>query len=105
MQQGGTEVLVRELLRGLSVHFQIVLVSGDARLSDLPKEFSSLIVAHFPWIQGDRTSDTAKRLARLLKEEGVALAHFHFGGTYEWQSNRFWRSPITYLASLGVPCF
>ena len=105
MQQGGTEVLVRELLKGLSPHFQIVLVSGDERLSDLPKEFSSLISAHFPWVHGNRTAEAAKRLAQSIKTEGVALAHFHFGGTYEWQSNRFWRSPIVRLARLGVPCF
>ena len=29
MQQGGTEVLVRELIRGLSGHFELVLVSGE----------------------------------------------------------------------------
>jgi len=104
MQQGGTEVLVRELLRGLSQQYQIVLVSGDAQLSDLPKEFSSLISAHYPWIQGNRNSATARALARSLKEEGIGLAHFHFGGTYEWQSNRFWRCPIVYFAKMGVPC-
>ncbi len=105
MQQGGTEVLVRELLRGLSPHFQIVLVSGDERLNDLPKEFSSVISAHFPWLLGRRNAETAKRLAQLLKKEGVALAHFHFGGTYEWQTNRLWRSPVFHLARLGVPCY
>lgn len=104
MQQGGTEVLVRELLRGLSPHFQIVLVSGDASASDLPKEFSSLISAHFPWVEGNRTAESAKRLAQSLKKEGIELAHFHFGGTYEWQSKRFWRCPIVYLARMGVPC-
>jgi glycosyltransferase involved in cell wall biosynthesis len=105
MQQGGTEVLVRELLRGLSPHFQIVLVSGDASASDLPKEFSSLISAHFPWVEGNRTAESANRLAQSLKKEGIELAHFHFGGTYEWQSKRFWRCPIIYLSRLGVPCY
>jgi len=32
------------------------------------------------------------------------LAHFHFGGTYEWRSNRFGACPVYHLARSGVPC-
>ena len=104
MQQGGTEVLVRELLRGLNRHFEIVFVSGDARKSDLPDEFAGLVSRHFFWSPREASGPAARTLARELFDEKIQLAHFHFGGTYEWQSNRFWRCPVYHLARLGIPC-
>lgn len=102
MQSGGTEVLVRELLRGLAARHEIVLVSGDRDRNVLPAEMSALIVTHLSWQPGGAAA--AKSLAHALRALGVQLAHFHFGGTYEWQSRRFWRCPIHYLARLGVLC-
>jgi len=104
MQQGGTEVLVRELLRGLSRHFEIVLVSGDRRQSDLPNELAGLACRHFAWDAGNASASAARALADSLRGENVQLAHFHFGGTYEWRSNRFWQCPVYHLAKSGVPC-
>jgi len=104
MQQGGTEVLVRELLRGLHRHFEIVLVSGDRQVQDLPDEFAGLICRHFSWEARNATTAIAKTLADSLCAEKVQLAHFHFGGTCEWRSNRFWQCPAYHLAKLGVPC-
>lgn len=101
LQQGGTEVLVRELLRGLSRYFEIVLVSGDVSRETLPTEYQELIAAHYSW--NPRTSEQGRALAEAIRREGVRLAHFHFGGTYEWRSNRFWRCPVYHLARLGVP--
>jgi glycosyltransferase involved in cell wall biosynthesis len=104
MQQGGTEVLVQQLLRGLSPRFEIVLVSGDRHPRDLPVEFADLIRQHFLWNPGTATAATARALAKSLHDQNIQLAHFHLGGTYEWRSNRFWQCPIYHLARLGVPC-
>jgi glycosyltransferase involved in cell wall biosynthesis len=104
VQQGGTEVLVQELLRGLSRHYELVLVSGDAQKSDLPSEFAALVSRHFYWSPRTASGPAAQTLANSLFEQNIQLAHFHFGGTYEWQSNRFWRCPIYHLAKRGVPC-
>jgi hypothetical protein len=46
----------------------------------------------------------ARQLAGQLCEQKIQLAHFHFGGTYEWDSNRFWRCPVYHLAQNSVPC-
>jgi len=104
MQQGGTEVLVRELLRGLSQCFELLLVSGDRNGSELPKEFLELICGQIFWDCEHATIQTAKDLAKDLNRRSVQLAHFHFGGTYEWRSNRFGNSPVYHLARQGVPC-
>jgi len=104
MQQGGTEVLVRELIPGLRRHFEIVLVSGDRQIRDLPKELAGLVSRHLTWDARNATAATARALANSLRGEKVQLAHFHFGGTYEWRSNRFWQCPVVHLAKLGVPC-
>jgi glycosyltransferase involved in cell wall biosynthesis len=104
MQQGGTEVLVRALLRGLGRHFEIVLVSGDPGRSGLPRELSELVAAHFHWGTQPKTAGAARELAEKLSQQKISLAHFHFGGTYEWRSNRFWRCPVYHLARHGVPC-
>lgn len=104
MQQGGTEVLVQELVRRLSRHFEIVLVSGDKSQSGLPAEFSKLVCARLSWNRETASTANARLLADLMQKEGIHLAHFHFGGTYEWASNRFWRCPVYHLARYGVPC-
>jgi glycosyltransferase involved in cell wall biosynthesis len=104
MQQGGTEVLVRELLRGLKEHFEVVLVSADARRGNLPEDLAKPLAAHLSWDPSNASPAKARALASSLREQNVQLAHFHFGGTYGWESNRFWRSPLYYLARLGVPC-
>jgi glycosyltransferase involved in cell wall biosynthesis len=103
MQQGGTEVLVRELIRGLSRDFEIVLVSGDKSLKEIPEDLSRLIHEHIWWDSWARTVAAAKEVATALLQRKVKLAHFHFGETFVWQSNRFWRCPVYYLARTGVP--
>src|SRR5438067_1996939 len=104
MQQGGTEVLVRELLRGLSRHFEIVLVSGDTDRSSLPPEFAELIAGHLSWKPEQAAPQIARFLADAMQRQQISLAHFHFGGTYEWASNRFDSCPIYHLARRGVLC-
>ena len=104
MQQGGTEVLVCELLRGLSSRYEIVLVSGDRDRDQIPAEFQGLICHHLAWDKERASGETARVLAEALERQNVDLAHFHFGGTYEWASNRFWRCPAFHLAERGVPC-
>lgn len=103
-QKGGTEALVRALVLGLSRNFRIVLVTGDRNAADLPPEISSLIGAHFHWSMQPKTAHPARQLAAELRGQKIQLAHFHFGGTYNWSSNRFWRCPVHYLAKSGVPC-
>jgi glycosyltransferase involved in cell wall biosynthesis len=103
-QQGGTEVLVQELVRGLSPHFEIILVSGDESPQALPLEISRLISAHLRWDVDAGSAKAGRGLATALQQERIQLAHFHFGGTFVWQSNRVWRCPIYYLAASGVPC-
>jgi glycosyltransferase involved in cell wall biosynthesis len=38
-----------------------------------------------------------------LKQAGVAMAHYHFGGTYTWDSRLAHRCPIPMTARLGIP--
>lgn len=103
-QKGGTEALVRALLVGLNPHFEVVLVSGDESPTDLPPEFSSLIAGHLHWNVHPKTASPARQLAQELCRQKIQLAHFHFGETYAWGSNRFWRCPVYYVAKAGVPC-
>jgi glycosyltransferase involved in cell wall biosynthesis len=39
-----------------------------------------------------------------LRQRGIELAHFHFGGNYGWGNRYFNRCPILFLNRLGVPC-
>jgi glycosyltransferase involved in cell wall biosynthesis len=103
MQQGGTEVLVRELVRGLSEHYAITLATGDPSIDALPPEYAKLIVNHIHWSTASGGSE-AYSLARALAKSDIEFAHFHFGGTYMWNSNKYWKCPIPYLSKLGTPC-
>jgi glycosyltransferase involved in cell wall biosynthesis len=103
LQQGGTEVLVQALLKGLSNDFDLVLVSGDRSRADLPDEISRLLSAHLPWDLADATPSRSRELADSLRGHSVQLAHFHFGGSFNWRANRFWRCPVRHLGP-GIPC-
>lgn len=103
VQAGGVEVLVVELVKGLASEFDIILVSDDDRESLSAAGLTPLVKGHLRWRlgQGDRTE--ARALARNLKHAGVGLAHFHFGGTWCWNSRLAWRCPILHTARLGIP--
>ncbi len=103
-QQGGTEVLVCELLRGLHPHFELVLVSADENRGSLPAPLERLISSHLSWDPARATAGSARALAAALRREKVQLAHFHFGGTFEWRSHRFWECPVYHVARMGIPC-
>ena len=102
-QAGGVEVLVIELLRGLASEFRVVLVSDDDADSLAASGLGPLIAQHFPWRFSHGGAAKAKNLAVALKQAGVALAHFHFGGTYTWDSRWAPRCPIPMTAHLGIP--
>src|SRR5690242_5671363 len=94
MQQGGTEVLVRELLRRLSERYELLLVSGDSNPNELPEEFRKRIRGHLTWDPKHAGAGAARELAENVHRQGVQVAHFHFGGTYEWRSNRLNQCPV-----------
>jgi glycosyltransferase involved in cell wall biosynthesis len=104
MQQGGTEVLVQELIRSLSSSYEIVLVSGDIDAKALPQPISRFIQGQISWDSKTRTAQAAQALAAELARHKVELVHFHFGGTFVWDSNRFWRCPVYHVAGAGIPC-
>ena len=102
-QAGGVEALVVELVRGLASEFGVVLVSDDDPHSLATSGLAPLIDKHFPWRFGQGGAAEAKKLAVALKQAGVTLAHFHFGGTYAWGSRLAHKCPIPKTAHLGIP--
>lgn len=101
---GGTEVLVRELLRGLAARMEIVLVSDDDSAALAATSLGKLIHAHFRWTPQERSKAGALALARFLKAQKVDLAHFHFGGNYGWNNRSWGRCPLLHTSDLGIPC-
>jgi len=101
---GGTETLVRTLVRGLSPHFRIVLVSNDDSETIARSEFASLIEAHIPWRPDTASPTAARNLAGQLRKNHVDLAHFHFGGNYGWDNRAFNRCPLLHVHRGGIPC-
>ncbi len=101
---GGTEALVATLIRQLSPHCKIVLVSHDESETIERSEFSSLIAAHIPWRPEAASPDAARNLAQKLREQGVSLAHFHFGGNYGWGNRMLNRCPLLGVHRAGIPC-
>ena len=102
-QHGGTEVLVRELVRGLAERHEIVLVSDDDGESLRRSSVGALVREHIPWRLGSSLVE-AKNLAAQLQARRIDLAHFHFGGTFAWGSRRWNFAPPVHLQRLGVPC-
>lgn len=103
-QHGGTEVLVRELIRGLALRHAIVLVSDDTAETLTAAGMQGHVVEHFAWREGAVTFERSHWLARALKASGAELAHFHFGSNFAWGARHLNLCPAIHLARLGVPC-
>jgi len=100
---GGVEVLIRELLKELTAHYDIVLVSGDPSRQDIPKQYDDLIVGHIYWKREAVTYASARRLAEQLRAEKVELVHFNFSGVYTWGGRFFGRCPVVACSRLDIP--
>jgi glycosyltransferase involved in cell wall biosynthesis len=103
-QFGGTEVLVRELILGLTPRHEIVLVSPDEAASIEKSSVRSRLARHITWKPEQISVQNSQRLAQALKEEHVHLAHFHFGGNYSWGNRFFSKSPVLAVSRAGIPC-
>jgi glycosyltransferase involved in cell wall biosynthesis len=101
---GGTEALVAALIRGLSPHCKIVLVSNDESETIQRSELSSLLAAHISWRPDKTSPEAARNLARKLRTYDVDLAHFHFGGNYGWSNRAPNRCPLLDVHRAGIPC-
>lgn len=104
-QHGGTEVLVRELIHGLHERHEIVLVSPDDQTSLQRSSVSPLLFRHLPWDPARNSRHAGRNLARQLREAGVEVAHFHFGGNFGWGSRVPEGSPLPFAARLGIRVF
>src|SRR5882724_2685404 len=103
-QRGGTEVLVCELIRGLSKKHQIILVSPDNETTLAQSELRPLIAEHVAFMPDWRATSTARALAMNIARAKPDLAHFHFGGNYGWGNRVFWKCPIFHLRRKGITC-
>ncbi|HEY0790333.1 MAG TPA: glycosyltransferase family 4 protein [Chthoniobacterales bacterium] len=102
-QHGGTEVLVRDLVKGLSREFSIVLVSMDKSGEVLNGSLATSLSDHVEW-SGQRAGPSeSKSLALALQKKGVRLAHFHFGGIYAFGSRTARNCPVYYCGRLRLP--
>jgi glycosyltransferase involved in cell wall biosynthesis len=100
--RGGVSVLVETMLPAMKEYYDLVLVSPDApgNLDGTPA--AGLIKKHLLWQPDAPSRETARQLAGQLKDEGVDLAHFHFGGNFGWSSRLPGRCPVNHAAAMGV---
>src|ERR1043166_8512719 len=103
-QHGGTEVLVSELIRGLSKHHDILLVSSDDAASFARSKVSGFVKEHISWQPYPVTIASARGLAEKIALAKPDIAHFHFGGNYAWKNRAFAKCPVVHLKEFGVPC-
>src|SRR5579862_3792597 len=83
-QFGGTEILVRQLIRGLADKCEITLVSPDDETAFKNSPVAGQVAQHIVWKPAEVSRANSERLARALADAGVRLAHFHFGGVFGW---------------------
>lgn len=103
-QHGGTEVLVRELIRGLAPRHELILVSPDSAESLAASGLAPLLSGHVNFQPEWKSRSAAEELARRIAAAKPDLAHFHFGGNYAWGNRAFDRCPVVHLQRLGVRC-
>jgi glycosyltransferase involved in cell wall biosynthesis len=101
---GGTEVLVRELVRALPFAWEVVLVSNDDSTEFLASSDGKFVTAHCRWNPAEIRPESGAQLAAFLQDQRVDLAHFHFGGNYGWNNRRWNGCPLIHVSRLGIPC-
>jgi len=104
MQHGGVEMLIQDLLEGLAACYDLILVSDDPDIREIPKRYRDFIVGHIYWDGRSVSYASAKKLAEALQAEKVELAHFHFGYVYAWGSRLLGRCPTVACKRIGIPC-
>ena len=103
-QFGGTEVLVRELILGLSDRHEVTLVSPDDPETISQGSLGTSLKRHITWNPEEISVAKSQELARKLGDAQVQLAHFHFGGNYGWGNRYFAKCPILAVDRAGIPC-
>lgn len=101
--RGGVIVVVETLVQRLTDRYEVVVVTGDSPETFALGSIASLVKQHLCWPSGEATPQLAMQLAKTIADTGVGLVHFNFGGNYGWGTRIPGRSPIPYLARLGVP--
>jgi glycosyltransferase involved in cell wall biosynthesis len=102
--RGGVGVIVESLLKNLSPQYDVILVSPDEskELHDHP--CWQRIREHIPFAHAQLNRERARWLADSLSKRGVALVHFHAGGSMEWGNRRGTKSPMPFLRRAKIPC-
>ncbi|MFZ4600024.1 MAG: glycosyltransferase family 4 protein, partial [Terrimicrobiaceae bacterium] len=103
-QWGGVEVLVKELLSGLSQSADILLASDDTPESLSESRHAEFVTSHFRWDPSLSYPAQARDLSAWLVGNRADLVHFHLGGTYAFQTRSWAQSPIPIVAKSGIPC-
>ena len=103
-QFGGTEVLVKELIKGLAAKNQIVLVSNESNKSAFKSSVGHLISEHISWNPATVSYAQSRLLANALVQSKVDLVHFHLGENFAWNVRAFSKSPIVAVKRTGIPC-
>lgn len=103
-QHGGTEVLVSELIKGLSKNHHVILVSPDDAASLERSRVANFVSEQISFVPAWKTIPSARILAEKIALAKPDLAHFHFGGNYGWGNRVFWKCPIFHLTKKNVPC-
>lgn len=102
-QQGGVEVLVRELIKGYSLQNECLLVSADSEAELQATDIAARLAGHLQAPLEEPSRDWTLRLRDWVKGERVDIVHFHLPGTYGWNAESWNRCPITLLAEGGTP--
>jgi glycosyltransferase involved in cell wall biosynthesis len=103
-QLGGVEVLVNALVAGLADRFRIFLVSDDSPESFSASPVAASVAWHFRWNPEISPEAQTPAMIAAMRAAGVALAHFHFGGTYCWAARIPGRCPVPHLRAAGIRC-
>ena len=102
-QMGGMEVLVQQLALGFPETIDLVLVSKDRSLAEVPIDYRHRFKAHFYWSPEEASPFVARTLVENLRQAGVDLVHFHLGGNYSWETHKFWHCPVFYCRRKKMP--
>jgi glycosyltransferase involved in cell wall biosynthesis len=93
------------LVEGLHERFELYLVSEDSWETLQGSPHGPMLRGHFHWDPAQRGSRRQiDDLITWARDNRIDLLHFHYGGTYSWNSRSWNRCAITQVAKAGFRC-
>lgn len=105
LETGGVEVIIRELILGLSEKHQITLASPDDIISIQESIFGGNLADFIHTPKNIPSRQWCEEFSNHLRNRKIKICHFHLGGTFALNSSSLTTALIPAVRATGIRCY